>query len=75
MRVAVILVNENETVLEGEAPVFGGKRDYKEGYNSRLDDIGFWLSDWRYAGLGGPNHKSRVFVPWCSALYIEEMKQ
>jgi len=67
MRVIVTLtIGEKETVLEGEAPIFG--RDYRKGVDSRLRDIGMWLENWRYAGRGGPAHKSRVFIPWASAV-------
>jgi len=72
MRVIVTLtIGEKETVLEGEAPIFG--RDYGKRVDSRLRDIGMWLENWRYAGRGGPAHKSRVFIPWASALMIEEV--
>jgi len=68
-------MGENETALEGEAPIFGNHAGYKEGFDARLRDIGFWLSNWRYAGHSGPNWKSsRRFVPWSSAQYIDELK-
>ena len=40
-------------------------------------DIDFWLDNWRYAEVGSPNHKSRVFCPWSSVLMVEtrEAKQ
>ena len=73
MRVIVTLTIDGtkETRLEGEAPIFGDGIDYKKGFDSRLKNIGFWLTDWRYAGHSGPNNKSRVFVPWSSALMVE----
>ena len=78
MRVIVTLIDMGkETKLEGDAPVFGNGIDYKKGFDSRLRDIGFWLTDWRYAWAcmhDGPNHKSRVFCPWTSCLMIEELK-
>lgn len=74
MRVLVHLTidGERETRLEGDAPVFG-QSNYTKGFDSRLRDIGMWLSNWRYAGHSGPNNKSRVFIPWVSALFIEEL--
>jgi len=74
MKVIVNLADEKETRLEGDCPIFGKGRDYKEGYDKRLDNIGFWLNDWKYAGHSGPPHKSQVFIPWGSALYIEELE-
>ncbi len=75
MRVMVTLMitGDKEIRLEGEAPIFGN-HDYKKGFDSRLRDIGFWMENWRYNGHGGPNNKSWVFIPWGSALYIEELK-
>jgi len=63
-----------ETRIEGDSAIFGNGIDYKKGFDSRLRDIGFWLDNWRYAGHSGPNQKSRVFIPWTSALYVEEVK-
>jgi hypothetical protein len=73
MRIIVTLTisGEKETRIEGDCPIFDGQVDYQKGYDKRLENIGFWLSDWRYAGHGGPNHKSRVFVPWGSCLMVE----
>ena len=77
VRVYLTLDGVKETVLEGEAGIFGTKpgelvvRDLLE-----LRDIGFWLTDWRYHFDGvapGRNNKSRVFIPWGSALFIEEV--
>lgn len=77
MRVIVTLTIDGtkETRIEGDCPIFDKTIDYKGGYDKRLANIGFWMSSWKYAGQGGPNHKSRVFVPWTSALYIEEDEQ
>ncbi len=74
MKVMVHLVNgNNETQLVGDSPIFGSQVDYRKGVDTRLRDIGFWLGNWSYVGQAGPKHKSRVFVPWSSALYIVEM--
>jgi len=74
MRVIVHLTfdGDRELRLVGEAPIFGDI-DYRKGFDGRLRDLGFWLSDWKYAGHGGPSNKSRVFIPWASALMIEEV--
>jgi len=76
MRVMVTLTitGEKETRLTGDAAVFGNHADYREGFDSRLRDIGFWLENWRYNGCAGPSNHSRVFIPWTSALMIEELK-
>jgi len=61
-----------EIILVGDSPIFGDGIDYKKGFDSRLRDIGFWVTGWRYAGNSGcPNHKSRVFIPWGSCLMVE----
>ena len=74
MRVRVHLtIGEKETILDGECPIFDG-HDYRKGVDGRLKGIGFWLEGWHYAGHGGPNNKGRVFVPWTSTLYVEELK-
>jgi len=64
-----------ETRLEGDSAIFDSPVDYQKGYNKRLAAIGFWLENWRYAGHGGRNHNNRVFVPWSSALYVQEVKK
>lgn len=69
MKVAVYL-SEDKMILMGEAPIFGV--DYLKGADTRLRDIGFWLENWRYEGHSGAAHKGRVFIPWCSTLYIME---
>jgi len=68
MRVIVTLDDGQETRIEGDASIFG------KGFDSRLRDIGFWVDNWRYAGQSGPNHKNRVFIPWTSALMVEDLK-
>jgi len=75
MRVIVTLVDlGKETRIEGASPIFGNAIDYKRGVDSRLRDIGFWLSDWCYCEpYAKPHRKSRIFVPWGSALLIEEV--
>lgn len=78
MRVIVHLTLDGtkEIELEGDASIFDTKpgelivRDLLE-----LRDIGFWLTEWRYPGHSGPNQKGRVFIPWGSALFIEEVKE
>ena len=69
MKVIVHLTMDGtkETRLEGDAKIFDSR------LKPWLGDIGFWLSDWRYAGHSGQNHKGRVFIPWGSALYIKEI--
>jgi len=71
MRVIATLDDNKETRIEGDCPIFDGV-DYRKGYDKRLAAIGFWLDNWRYTGHSGPNSKSKVFIPWNSALYIEE---
>lgn len=73
MRAIVTLTGSGteEVRLEGEVPILGNGTGYKRGFDSHLRDIGFWLTDWRYAGHSGPNNKSRVFMPWTSCLMVE----
>ena len=61
----------DEFRLIGDSPIFGDGIDYKNGVDSHLRDIGFWITGWRFAGSSGPNHKSRVFIPWGSCLLVE----
>ena len=75
MRVAVHLTIDGvrETTLEGDGWIFEAGHPMipdtlEEG------DIGFWLENWRYAGIGSPNHKSRVFCPWGSCLFVETVE-
>jgi len=74
VRVTLVVTEKRETLLDGDAPIFGNGKDYKKGVDARLRDIGFWLENWRYADHSGPNNKSRVFIPWGSALMIQELK-
>ena len=73
VRVTLTITGEKETILDGDAPIFGN-RDYKKGFDRQLRDIGFWLENWRYADHGSPNTKSKIFIPWGSALMIQELK-
>lgn len=76
MKVAVhISIGNPEITLVGEAPVFAKQIDYRKGYDKTLSNIGFWLENWRYKGNSGPANKSRVFVPWTSALYIVALEE
>ena len=70
MRVIVTLTinGTKETRLEGDCPIFDGQGD------NGLRDLGFWLTEWKCAGHGGPNHKNKVFIPWTSVLYCEEVE-
>ena len=73
MKVMVTLtIGNKETRIVGDTDVFDKLLSY-EGSHKRLAAIGFWLRDWKYAGYGGPNHKSRVFCPWTSVLMVEEV--
>ena len=75
MKVAipVSLDGQKEKVIIGDAPIFDRSSKYRAGCDTRLSDIGFWLNDWKFADVAGARHKSRVFIPWTSALYIEEV--
>ena len=72
--VTLTITGDKETVLVGEAPIFGNGIGYKKGFDSRLRDIGFWLEGWRYNGHGGPSNKSRAFIPWGSCLMVQELE-
>ena len=74
VQVIVAIDGSKETALVGDATVFGDV-DYTKGDDKRLRDIGFYLTDWRYAGHSGPPHKEWCFIPWSSALYIVELKE
>jgi len=73
IRVTLTITGEKETILDGACSLFGNG-DYQKGVDTRLRDIGFWLENWRYGGQSGPNSKSRVFIPWGSALMVQELK-
>ena len=72
--VALTIDGTKETRIEGDTDVFDKLLSY-EGSHKRLAAIGFWLRDWKYAGHGGPSHKSRVFCPWTSCLMVEELRE
>jgi len=61
-----------ETVIEGEALVFNGVFDGLDELERR--GLGFWLTDWKYCELHAAKHDSKVFVPWTSCLFVEEVK-
>ncbi len=71
--VTLTITGDKETVLVGEAPIFGSP-DYKKGFGSGLKNLGFWLTDWHYNSHGGPSNKSKVFIPWGSCLMVQELK-
>jgi len=72
MRVVVVLTitGDKETIIEGDA-------DFNRGH--ALDaleerDIGFWLDNYRFVEPQGRRHrKGRVFCPWSSVLFVEEV--
>ena len=71
MRVIVTLTIQGlkETRLEGDARIFDNRVD------DWLQDIGFWLENWHHCEVESRNHKvDRAFIPWGSALFIEEVK-
>jgi len=72
--VHINIASDKETILEGEAAIFG-KHDYRQGVDRQLRDLGFWLEDWCYlqSATKGAPHKGKVFIPWGSALYIQEV--
>lgn len=72
VRVMVTLtVGEKETRIKGDAKIFDPDHTPGELKELGLRNIGFWLDNWRYAQIGGHNHKSRVFCPWASVLMVE----
>lgn len=74
VRVTLMITGEKETVLDGDCPLFGNG-DYRKGVDRQLRDIGFWLENWRYGEQTGPPcSTSRVFIPWTSALMVQELK-
>ena len=75
MRVIATLTIDGtkEIRIKGDTDVFDKLLSY-EGTHKRLAVIGFWLTDWKYARYGGPNHKNKVFVPWTSCLTVEELE-
>lgn len=71
MRVIVTITVDGvkETMLEGDSQFFDEEWDKLE-----RKGFGFWLENWRYAGMPGPEHTSRIFVPWGSCLMVETEK-
>lgn len=69
----IVTFDDTKERIEGDAPIFDGRVDYQKGCDKRLAAIGFWVDNWKYAGHCGPNKKSRVFIPWGAALFIEEV--
>ncbi|MBA7575107.1 hypothetical protein ES708_33844 [subsurface metagenome] len=72
MRVIVTLTIDGtkETRIEGEAQIYDAP-DIEPLEPLEARGIGFWLDNWRYAGVGSPNHKGQVFCPWTSVLMVE----
>ena len=71
VRVLAILTIDGtkETRIEGDSPFMAGE----PGDELEQKGLGVWLNDWRdnLAKGKGSHHKSKVFVPWSSCLYIE----
>ena len=80
MKVRVILVDLN-CIIEGESAIMGGGI---EGDNLERKGLGFWVKDWTerrdfidpayIRKHTAAHHKSEVFVPWSSALYVERLE-
>jgi len=70
MRVVVHLTLDGmkETILEGDSAFLSGAL----GDELERKGLGVWLSDWQTRATGS-KHKGRVFIPWSSALYVEEV--
>ena len=71
MRVLAILTIDGikETRIEGDSPFMAGE----PGDELEQKGLGVWLNDWsdNPAKCTRSHHRSRVFVPWSSCLYIE----
>ena len=71
MRVVAILTidGNKETRIEGDSPFMAGE----PGDELERKGLGVWLNDWSDNPAKGKrsHHRSRVFVPWSSCLYIE----
>ena len=71
MRVIATLTIDGvmEMRIEGECPYMSGG----QGDRLEIQGLGVWLSDWRDNLAQGRRryHRSRVFIPWSSCLYIE----
>ena len=61
-----------ETGIEGNSRLFDPEVE-RSGDKLEQKNIGFWLDKWQYLQSEGRGayHKSRVFVPWGSCLYVE----
>ena len=72
MRVIVTLTidGSHEIRIKGDGRLFDPEVEIS-GDKLEQEGIGFWLDSWRYAEVGSPNHKSRVFCPWTSVLMVE----
>lgn len=70
MRVVVHLTLDGikETTLEGNSAFLAGA----PGDELEQKGLGFWLSHWQTTRASA-KHKGRAFIPWSSALYVEEM--
>jgi len=71
MKVVVHLTLDGmkESILEGDSTFLSGA----PGDELEQKGLGFWLSEWRCAELHSHSRKGRVFIPWPSALYVEEV--
>jgi hypothetical protein len=71
VRVLAILTIDGtkETRIEGDSPFMAGE----PGDELEQKGLGVWLNDWCDSLTKGRrgHHRSRVFVPWSSCLYIE----
>jgi len=71
MRVVATLTIDGtkETRIEGDSPFMSGER----GDKLEQRGLGVWVCNWRYGWPEGKgtHHKSRVFIPWSSCLYME----
>ena len=70
MRVIATLTIDGirETRIEGECPYMSGG----QGDRLEIQGLGVWLSNWRdNLAKGRSHHRSKVFIPWSSCLYIE----
>jgi hypothetical protein len=68
--VAIITIDGNrETMIEGDSPFMAGE----PGDELERKGLGIWLNDWSDNPAKGKrsHHRSKVFVPWSSCLYIE----
>jgi hypothetical protein len=75
MRVAVTLTIDGtkETVIEGEARLFDAEVE-SSGDKLEAEGLGIWMSNYRINNQRGRARRGRVFIPWTSTLYVEEVK-